>query len=503
MTDVIVRATRREWFGLAVLLLPTLLVSMDTSVLFFALPTVSAELTPSSVQLLWIADIYGFLLAGLLVTMGTLGDRIGRRRLLLLGAAAFGAASLLAAFAPTAELLIAARALLGVAGATLAPSTLSLIRTMFRDQRQRTLAISLWTAGFAGGSVLGPVLGGLLLEHFWWGSVFLINVPAMVLLLAVGPLVLPEHREPVVGRFDLGSAVLSLAAVLPVIYGVKSIAQDGLTLLNVLAVVVGVGFAVAFVRRQRRPDAMIDLALFRRREFGAAIAVSMLALFAVMGFGLASAQFMQLVLAMSPFTAALWSIPTFIGMMIGSVAAVVATRWTRPAYVVTAGLLVACFGFLLLAQLQVDTPVWVVAAWSAVMAGGLGTVVALATDLVLASAPAERAGAASALSETGTEFGAALGMAVLGTVGVAVYRAEVAGATTGLPADAASAAVDTLGGAIGVAHGLPEVLGAPLAAAARAAFVDGIQLTAVVGAVIVAGVAVLAAILLRHVQRPV
>src|ERR687891_1608279 len=249
--DTIKQAGRREWIGLAVIALPSLLYSMDLTVLYLALPSLTRDLQPSASQLLWITDIYGFLIAGLLVTMGTLGDRIGRRRVLLIGAAAFGAASVVAAFSTSAEMLIAARAVLGVAGATLAPSTLSLIRNMFLDPRQRTLAIGVWAASFSAGAGIGPLLGGVLLEYFWWGSVFLLAVPVMVLLLVLGPVLLPEFRDPDAGRLDLLSAALSLVAVLAVVYGLKQIAQDGLGWLPAVSIVAGLAVGVAFVRRQK------------------------------------------------------------------------------------------------------------------------------------------------------------------------------------------------------------------------------------------------------------
>src|SRR6266850_178764 len=219
------RAGRREWVGLGVLALPCMLISMDLTVLNLAVPHLSADLRPSSSQLLWIVDIYGFLIAGSLITMGRLGDRIGRRRLLLIGAAAFGVASVIAAFAVSAEMLIAARALLGLAAATLAPSTLSLLRNMFLDPRERTFAVGVWIASFSAGGAIGPLLGGLLLEYFWWGSVFLLNMPVMTLLLVLGPILLPEFRNPNAGRIDIGSAALSLAGVLAIIYGIKRIAE--------------------------------------------------------------------------------------------------------------------------------------------------------------------------------------------------------------------------------------------------------------------------------------
>src|ERR671930_781987 len=243
-------AGRREWTGLAVLALACLLYAMDLTVLHLAVPSLSEDLQPSSTQLLWITDIYGFMVAGFLVTMGTLGDRIGRRRLLLAGAACFGAVSVLAALSTSPAMLIGSRALLGVAGATLAPSTLSLIFAMFPDPRQRSAAIGGWITSFSAGGAIGPVLGGVLLEHFWWGSVFLLALPVMALLLLLGPRVLPEYRDPDAGRLDLLSAAMSLVAVLSAVFGLKQVAQNGIGPLALAAVVVGLVVGVVFVRRQ-------------------------------------------------------------------------------------------------------------------------------------------------------------------------------------------------------------------------------------------------------------
>src|ERR671919_2435045 len=245
------RATSREWIGLGVLTLAALVYAMDLTVLNLAIPRISAELRPSSVQLLWMIDIYGFLVAGLLITMGTLGDRIGRRKLLLAGAAGFAVASLLAAFSTSAEMLIAARAVLGIAGATVAPSTLSLIFTMFLDTKQRSTAIGLWIAAYSAGGAIGPVIGGVLLEFYWWGSVFVIGVPVMALLLILGPRTLPEYRDPNARRLDFDSAAMSLLAILGVVYGLKQIAQDGISAVPVLAIVAGAILGVVFVRTQR------------------------------------------------------------------------------------------------------------------------------------------------------------------------------------------------------------------------------------------------------------
>src|SRR5688500_11648426 len=271
------RATRREWIGLAVIALPCMLYSMDLTVLNLAVPALSAELKPSGAEMLWIVDIYGFMVAGCLITMGTLGDRIGRRRLLMMGAAAFGVASVLAAFSPTPAMLVASRALLGIAAATLAPSTLSLIRNMFLDPQQRTVAISIWVMSYSAGAAIGPVIGGVLLEYFWWGSVFLINVPVMVLLLALGPLLLPEFRDPDAGRLDIPSATLSLAAVLAVIYGLKRIAEQGASWVAFFSIAAGITVGFVFAARQRRlADPLIDLKLFRAPAFSAAIATNLL-----------------------------------------------------------------------------------------------------------------------------------------------------------------------------------------------------------------------------------
>ncbi|WP_424533050.1 MFS transporter [Sphaerisporangium viridialbum] len=502
MTDINPKAGRKEWIGLAVLVLPCLLVSMDISVLFFALPFISADLAPTGAQQLWIMDVYGFVLAGMLITMGSLGDRIGRRRLLMIGAGAFGVASVVAAYSTGAEVLIATRALLGLAGATLMPSTLALIRNMFHDGGQRKTAIALWTGGMTGGAVIGPIVGGFLLDHFWWGSAFLVNVPAMVLLLVLGPILLPEFRAAASGRFDLVSAVLSLAAVLPVIYGIKQTAVDGIRPLPALAVVAGLAAGAVFVRRQRTHAApLIDVALFRHRTFSASLAVNVVTMFGFIGITLYTNQFMQLVLGLRPFTAALWSLIVMPAVAAAiAVSGILANR-ARPAYVVGAGLLVTTSGFLVLAWVRVDSPLWIVLVAAGAVAAGILMVVTLTSDLILTAAPPERAGAASALSETGSELGGALGLAILGSVGAAVYHhrmAEPLLAGPGLPAEALRAAGETLGGATAVAARLPGPAGTALLDAGREAFTQGLNVTAGVGAVVMALAAVLAVVVLRR-----
>jgi len=504
MADRTPLAGKREWFGLAVLVLPTLLISMDMTALFFALPALSAELRPSGAQLLWIMDVYAFVLAGSMITMGVLGDRIGRRRMLIIGGAAFGVASVLAAYSAGAEVLIASRAVLGLAGATLAPSTLSLIRTMFPDDRQRRTAIAVWTAGFSGGAGLGPLLGGVLLEHFWWGSVFLINVPVMILLVALAPVLLPEFRAPDPGRFDVVSAALSLTAVLPVIYGMKMLAGEGPAALPVLAILSGLGAGAIFVRRQRRlPDPLIDVRLFTGRAFSMSVLANVFSIFALVGFGFFGTQHMQLVIGMRPLTAALWTLLIVPAMALSVTAGTMAVRRVRPGYVIAGAIGVMAAGLATLTRVQVEGSLPTVGAGFILLVGGAGAVGALAVDMIVAAAPPESAGAASALSETGSEFGGAMGIAVLGSIGAAVYRSRMdTAAPADLPADAADAARDTLGGATEVASHLPDQLSGPLLHAAQEAFTEGMRLAAAAGTVIMVVLAVLTAITLRRLRRP-
>ncbi|WP_216209685.1 MFS transporter [Amycolatopsis aidingensis] len=498
MTHAVPRAGRREWLGLAVLVLPVLIVSMDITVLYLALPALSVDLAPSSTQHLWITDIYTFLLAGLLISMGSLGDRIGRRRLLLLGAGTFGLASVLAAFAASAEMLIGARALLGVAGATLMPSTLSLIRTMFADQRQRTSAIGIWTAGFAVGAGLGPLLGGALLQEFWWGSVFLVNVPVMALLLALGPFLLPEYSSPGAARVDLPSAALSLACVLPLVYAVKTLAVEGFGGTPVLAIALGVLFGVGFVRRQRRlADPMVDLSLFRVPAFSVSIGTSMIISFALVGSGLFVSQYLQLVRGMAPLEAGLWLLPGAMAAVTGAVVASVLAQRFRPATMVGAGLLLAAVGSLLIAQLSVHSGLTLVVVGGMLTGAGVTMTLSTTADLIIASAPPERAGAASGLSETSEKLGSAFGVAILGSIAAAVYRGKV----VFLPPGSEEPARETLGGAIAAAEHLPEQARLDLLTIARSAFTSGIQLAMIVCVALLIITAFVAGILLRNVRR--
>ncbi len=414
------RAGRREWLGLAVLALPTILVALDMSVLYLALPHLATSLGAGDLQQLWITDIYGFVLAGLLVTMGNIGDRVGRKRLLLIGGAAFAAASVLAAYSTSPEMLIATRALLGVAGATIMPSTMSLIHTMFTDQKQHATAMAIWMGCFMGGSALGPVIGGAVLEHFWWGAAFLIGVPVMVALLVLGPVFQPEHRNPEPARLDLSSVALSLAAVLPVVYGLKELSRNGFGVFSVAAVVAGLVAGYAFVRRQRRlTTPLLDLALFGNRVFRAGLLLTLVAGLTA-GNTLFVSLYLQRVEGLSTLQTALWLLPGTLAMLVVIQVSPLLTRVIRTPVVIAGGLVVAAAGFILLTQVDGGLPLMI--AGMVVQSIGIGPMGGLCAIMAMQAVRTEEAGSAAALTETAGELGLATGVAVLGMVGMAVAR---------------------------------------------------------------------------------
>ncbi|WP_372342103.1 MFS transporter [Nocardia sp. CC227C] len=492
---------RREWAGLAVLALACLVYSMDLTVLHLAVPQISAELRPTSTQLLWIIDVYGFFVAGLLLTMGTIGDRVGRRRLLMVGAAAFAAVSIVAAFAPTAPVLIACRALLGVAGATLAPSTLSLIFTMFRDPAQRSVAIGVWVGSYSVGGAIGPLAGGLVLEHFWWGAVFLLAVPVMVLLIVLAPRILPEFRDPDAGKLDPISAVLCTGAVLLIVFGMKQAAQDGPGPEAVMPLLAGLGVGLIFVRRQlSSSEPMLNLRLFRLGSFRTALTINLLAIFVAFGYFLFVAQYLQLVLGMSPLRAGLATIPAGLGFMIGSQLGPRIGRVVRPAYMIGGGMAMAALGLLLLTQISATGGVVLTIVASLFVSFGLAPVFGITTELIVGTAPQEQAGAASGLAETGAEFGGALGISILGSVSIAIYRTQLADTLPyGLREPDIATARDTLGAAIHLANALPDSLGTTVADAARHAFLTGMHVTAAIAAGAALVLSALAFSRLRHI----
>ncbi|MEU5959410.1 MFS transporter [Streptomyces sp. NPDC047525] len=496
------RAGVRQWFGLFVLLFPVTLMTVDLGVLWLATPAMTADLQPSSSQLLWTTDLYGFMTCGFLLVMGTLGDRLGRRRLLVFGSLGVVAASLLAAYSTSAEMLIVARAVLGIAGAAVLPSTLSLISHMFADARQRATAIAMWVTALSVGIAIGPVIGGVFLEHWWWGSVFLLAVPIMVLAIPVVLAIVPEYRDPNPGRFDLASVVLFLLGILPVVYGIKKFAEFGWSPTYLGAMVVGVIFSALFVRRQRSLEApLLDMRLFSNPVFTGALLVLLLGMMALNGVEYLVPQFLLVTGDLSPLEAGLWLLPSAVGLIVGSQLTPVLARRVRPAYVIAGGTVITLAGFWLTAAAKPDESGVVPAAIGlTVVMFGVAPISVLGTSLAVGAAAPEKAGAAAGAGQTAYDLGLALGIAVTGSVAVAVYRGDVADSVpAGIPAESAEAARDTIGGATAAAEDLPGAAGDELLAVAKDAFSAGFHTTAWVSAGFALVTTLIALTLLRRI----
>lgn len=479
-------AGRREWAALAVLVAVVLLLAIDSTVLYLAVPSMIQDLEPSGSQILWIGDIYGFVLAGLLITMGNLADRIGRKKLLLIGTVGFGAASLLAALAPNAEVLILARALLGLTGATLMPSTLSIVRSMFTDAVQRARAIAVWSVGATAGAALGPVVGGLLLEHYWWGSVFLINLPVMVIALVAGWFLLPESKGETAARIDVLSSVLSILAIIPLIFAIKHVITDGVDSWTLSTLLLGLFTGWLFLRRQRRLDVpLLDVSLFKVPAFSGALLVNLLSLFGFMGLLFFFSQYLQMVRGYGPLKAGLAELPATVTSVL--VIALIGMLLARlgAGRAIGVGLAVASFGLVVMAATSDLDSYWGLGIGLGIIGLGVGVAMTLAVDAVVGAVPASRAGAASAVAETGYELGGALGIAILGSLNGLLYRAALS-----LPPGASAAdrafAEDSLAATV---HGADS---AEVISAAQTAFASAMQSTTVVAAgvlAIAAGVA--------------
>ena len=493
----------RRWFALGILAMAVLLIGVDGTVLALATPFISADLATTGTQLLWIGDIYSFVLAGLLISMGSLGDRIGHKKLLLCGATAFAVVSVITAYSSTPEMLILTRALLGMAGATLTPATLALIRGLFPDQRERSIAVGVWASAFSAGAALGPVVGGVLLEHFWWGSVFLINIPVMVILVVGGIVLLPENRNPEPGPWDLPSVALSMLGMLGVVYGIKEGFTGwahGLRIDAVLAAAIGAAALTFFVRRQLRlPVPLIDVRLFRNPVFSGVVSANLLSVMGLSGLVFFLSQYFQLVHGYGPLKAGLAELPAAVTATVFGVLAGVAVRYVSHRAVLTTGLaLVGVAMASLVVSLKLFTPVtpYLPLGFALFIVGiGLGLAFTVASDVILASVPKERAGSAAAVSETAYELGMALGIATLGSILTAVYR--TVDISPSVPTEVAAGARDSLPGAVHVAASLPAGQAAELLTAAKAAFTSGLAVASGFGAALLLASAVAVWMLLR------
>ncbi|WP_144938710.1 MFS transporter [Paenibacillus sp. 32O-W] len=476
----------REWFGLATLALPTLLLSIDLSVLYLAIPQISADLKPSASQTLWILDIYGFMIAGFLVTMGSLGDRVGRKKVLLAGATVFGITSVIAAYSVNPEMLVIARAFLGIAGATIMPNSLALISSMFRDSKQRSAAIAIWMSCFLVGTAIGPVIGGLLLERFWWGAVFLLGVPVMALVFITSPFLLPEYRNPGAGKLDILSVMLSLFTLLPIIYGLKKVTMDHHVWQSGIAILIGLTVGVAFVHRQRKAASpLLDLSLFKNRQFNTALTLMLFGGFFLSGILLFTTQYLQMVKNMTPLIAGTWMLLSSGVMIVSSLTAPLWVHRMKTRNALCLYLAIALIGCLILIRADADNFVPII--FGLFFVGfGASPIGVICTDLVIGSAPPEKSGSASSLSETSAEFGIAFGVAVLGSIGTAVYQSSLNGQIPPTPLDASLAIRESWANALATMDRWPEEIAVHLSQLAVHAFIQGFQAVAITSALLMA-----------------
>lgn len=479
-------AGTREWLGLAALSLPTLLISIDTSVLYLALPHLSADLHANSSQQLWVMDIYSFMIAAFLITMGNLGDKIGYRKLLIMGSAAFGLASIVAAFSPNVNILIVARGLMGVAGATIMPSTLALIRNMFVNSKQRNTAISVWMSCFMAGMIIGPLVGGTVLEHFWWGAVFLLGVPVMVIIVFAGRIILPEFDHGNARQSDIAGVIYSLSAILPFIYGLTELSRNNLHLYPIIAIIIGFIFGIKFLRHERKtPDPLIDFGLFKSKIFSLTLTAMLLTAVVMGGIALFIAQYLQIVLGLSPLHAGLWMIPQAIGMIGGSMIVPAIATKIGSGVTITIGLFITTIGMLLIANTPAANGLFLLETGFITAVIGVSPLLVLGTGIVLGSAPAEKAGAAASISETSNQLGIALGVAFLGSIGTVAYRKTIIKhLPPGLSTELSKRVSESIVGASSVANERGGQHRISLMMSAKQAFITGLHTTAATGAVI-------------------
>lgn len=494
----------KRWTALAVLMLPVLLVSIDNTVLAFAVPAIAEALSPSSAEQLWIVDSYSLVLAALLVPMGAIGDRIGRRKLLLIGSTGFAVISALAAFTPSALLLVVARALLGIFGAMLMPATLSIIRNVFADANERRIAIAVWATGFSAGAALGPIVGGFLLEHFYWGSVFLMALPILVPFLILAPMTVPESKDPNPSPVDPLSILLIMVGMTGITYGLTHTSENGFDAVAISTILGGLVFIVLFVLRQLNREKndiqpMLDVRLFRNPVFTGAIAANMISMMVDVGFIYFASQHLQLVSGLPPMYAGMLLIPGTVATMIaGLTIARVASRF-HPAQIVAFGLALNAAAFAVLAFLGAHQDVVIILIFI-VLGTGIGISQTISNDLMLSSVPPRKAGAASAISETSYEMGTVLGTVIMGGILTSVYRANVV-VPSGLDESLADHAHETLGGAVSVASRVGGEQANQLLSSAFAAFDSGVVLSSAFSAVLMGVMAVISYFMIRKAPR--
>ena len=477
----------RRWAILGVLCTSLLLIVLANTSMNVALPTMSRELGLSTSQQQWVVDAYSLVFAGLLFTTGTLGDRFGRKGFLQAGMVLFGLGSLFATFiADSGGGVIFARAIMGIGGALVMPATLSILVNSF-PRHERARAIAIWSGIAGAGGAVGLVLGGWLVEHYWWGSAFALNIPMVALALIVGARILPTSRDPHAGKIDIAGSFLSIAGLGTLVFGLIEAPHWGWTSTGtIVALSLGVALLALFVLWElHTPDPMLDVRLFRNRAFGvSSLGVTMVFL-VMFGFFFIVVQMFQLLYGYGPFESGLRMIP-FIPIMIvtTTMSPRLVQRFTTR-LVVSTGMLFTGVGVLLLSFLDASSSYGQVLMGMFVMAAGMGLTMSPMTDLIMSSVPRDKAGVGSAMNDTTRELGTTLGVAVLGSVLSSAYSAGLPAGIEQLPADAREAVTGSLGGALAVSEQIGGPLGAQLAEAAKVAWTDGTQLAFTVGAIIV------------------
>ncbi|NGO68697.1 MFS transporter [Streptomyces boncukensis] len=494
----------KRWMALGILCVAALVISVDLTVLQLAIPSLTEELdpVPTASQILWIADIYGLVMAGLLVSMGIIGDRIGRKKLLVIGAVVFAAASAVIAWSPNPESLIAGRALLGIGGATIYPTTLSIIRDMFTDAKERSMAVGIWTGMVSGGTAIGPVVGGPLLDNFWWGSVFLINLPLMAIVFVGALTLVPESRNPLPGRLDLFSVVLSVVGIMGIVYAIQESARDGLDEPKIIAAgLVGLVALVLFLWRQGRiENPILDVTLFHNRAFSGAFAANTFTMFASVGSLLLVSQYLQYVHDWSPMRAALALLPPAVmGMICAPFVGLLIPRMGQ-GRVVALGLGLLALAMFLYSFTGVDAGYQALLIPTIVHGMAAACIFACTVVIIINSAPPEKSGIASGIATTGGELGAAMGMSVLGTILNTVYHHSV-DVPSELSGEAAHAVGDSVGAALEVAAQAPASVAGRIVDTASSSFMDGMHAAVLTNAGILLTVCVITLVALRGLPK--